>query len=224
LANLATPLLALAIGPIKAAAILLPLMIIQDAGGVWAFRRSFDAGILKLMLPASAFGILLGFALARFVDSHAVELAVGLVSILFAARQLWVEFHGIQNRPAGPVFGAACGVFAGFTSQIAHAGVPPYQMYVMPKRLPHDILVGTTAIFFAVTNWLKVPAYVALGQFSRETILLDLILIPVALLSTFLGVILVRKVSSKAFYTATYVLLLPVGAKLAWDGLSGLIG
>ena len=95
-------------------------------------------------------------------------------------------------------------------------------MYVMPKKLPHAIFVGTTAIFFAVTNWLKVPAYMALGQFTRETAMLDLVLVPVALVSTFLGVVLVRKVSSGAFYTATYVLLLPVGAKLAWDGLSGL--
>ncbi|MDB5441618.1 MAG: hypothetical protein JWM33_4045 [Caulobacteraceae bacterium] len=223
LGNLATPLLALAIGPVKAAAILLPLMIVQDAAGVWAFRRQFDAGILKLMLPASALGIFLGFALARFVSTHAVELAVGLVSILFATRQLWIEFHGIENRPGGPIFGAACGVFAGFTSQIAHAGGPPFQMYVMPKKLPYDVFVGTTAIFFAVTNWLKVPAYVALGQFTRETGLIDLALLPIAVISTLLGVLLVRRVSGKAFYTATYILLLPVGLRLAWEGVSGLM-
>jgi uncharacterized membrane protein YfcA len=224
LGNLATPLLALAIGPVKAAAILLPLMIIQDAAGVWAFRRNFDAGILKLMVPASAVGIFLGFALARFVSTAAVELAVGLVSILFATRQLWIQFHGIQSRPAGPIFGAACGVVAGFTSQVAHAGGPPFQMYVMPKRLRHDIFVGTTAIFFAITNWLKVPAYIALGQFTRETWLLDLVMLPIAVISTLAGVALVRRVSSKVFYTGAYILLLPVGAKLTWDGLSGLLG
>ena len=41
-------------------------------------------------------------------------------------------------------------------------------MWVMPRKLPRDTFVGTTAIFFACVNWIKVPAYVALGQFSTR--------------------------------------------------------
>jgi len=40
------PLLALAISPVQAAAILLPVLILQDVVGVWAFRRSWDRAIL----------------------------------------------------------------------------------------------------------------------------------------------------------------------------------
>jgi hypothetical protein len=38
--SISLPLLALAISPLQGAAILLPLMIVQDAVGVWAFRHS----------------------------------------------------------------------------------------------------------------------------------------------------------------------------------------
>src|SRR3546814_3521939 len=39
-------------------------------------------------------------------------------------------------------------------------------MWVMPRKLSRDLLVGTTAVYFGATNWIKVPAYIALGQFT----------------------------------------------------------
>jgi hypothetical protein len=48
-----TPLFALVAGPVEAAAIVLPILILQDAVGVWAFRKSWDGPILALMLPGA---------------------------------------------------------------------------------------------------------------------------------------------------------------------------
>ncbi len=81
-----------------------------------------------------------------------------------------------------------CGIASGFTSQVAHAGQPPFQVWVLPRKLPRDVLVGTTAIFFAAVNWIKVPAYWALGQFSHENLVTAGLLMPVAILSTLAGV------------------------------------
>ena len=117
---------------------------------------------------------------------------------------------------AGTLFGIA----SGFTSQIAHAGQPPFQVWVVPRRLPRDILVGTTAIFFAAVNWIKVPAYVALGQFTHANLLTAAALLPVAIASTFAGVWLVRRVSAERFYVAIYLLMVLVGAKLLWDAFA----
>ena len=43
-------------------------------------------------------------------------------------------------------------------------------MWVLPKGFSPPILVGTTAIFFAVINLFKIPAYLALGQFTHENL------------------------------------------------------
>ena len=117
------------------------------------------------------------------------------------------------------VVGVLLGVGSGFTSQIAHAGQPPFQIWVMPKRLPRDVLVGTTAIYFAVVNWVKVPAYLALGQFTHQNLTISAILAPVAILSTMAGVRLVRKVSSERYEVIIYWLMIIVGAKLIWDAV-----
>jgi uncharacterized membrane protein YfcA len=221
---LAVPLMALAVSPMQAASITLPILIVQDVVGVWAFRHSWDARILALMLPSAAIGIAIGYALAAHVSSAAVELAVGAVSILFALQRLWAERHGatvVAN--ASPFVGALCGVVAGFTSQIAHAGGPPFQMYVLPKRLARDTFIGTSALFFAVVNWIKVPAYLALGQFTPTNLLTSAVLLPLAIGSTAAGVWLVRRVSGEGFYRIVYALLVLVGVKLVWDGAVALV-
>lgn len=218
---LALPLMALAAPPVTAAAILLPILIVQDVVGVWAFRKSWDAGVLKVMLPGAAIGILLGYLLAARVSGDAVLVAVGLMSILFGLQRLWSARGGrIAAASDSPGWvGVLFGIAAGFTSQIAHAGGPPFQMWVLPRGLARDVFVGTTAIFFGVINWLKVPAYLALGQFTAANLTASTMLLPVAVVSTFLGVRLVRRVAPDRFYTIIYVLLVVVGVKLFVDGV-----
>jgi uncharacterized membrane protein YfcA len=90
-------------------------------------------------------------------------------------------------------------------------------MYVLPRKLPRDTLVGTTAIAFAVMNWMKVPAYAALGQFTRTNLLSTAMLVPVAVVATFAGVWLVRRVDAARFYTLIYILMILLGLKLVFD-------
>ena len=220
--SLALPLLALAISPVQGAAILLPLMVVQDAVGVWAFRRDWDRMIVAVMVPGAALGTLLGYLLARHVSVDAVMLALGIISIAFAAHRLWVERHGAITAPADSPrwIGSLFGVASGFTSQIALAGGPPFQMWVMPRRLPSARMAGTTAIFFAAINLMKIPAFAALGQFTRENLVTSAVLLPVAVLSTLCGVWLVRRIDAPRFYLAIYVLMGVVGARLVWTALA----
>ena len=220
---LSMPLLALGMDPVRGAAILLPILIAQDVIGVAAFRKSWDGYVLAVMLPSAVVGVVLGWRFAASVSSAMILAAVGAISILFGLYRLWVEHGGrlaaSSNSPAW--VGALFGVATGFTSQIAHAGGPPFQMWVMPRRLARDVLVGTTALFFAALNWIKVPAFVALGQFTWANALATLALLPFALLASLAGVWLVRKVPTERFYTLIYVLMIVAGVKLLWDAVSG---
>lgn len=217
------PLLAMAISPVKAAAILLPILIVQDVVSVWAFRRDWNKGVLAVMLPGAAIGIGAGYLLAARVSATAVLAALGVISILFAAQRLWASRGGRVAAPANtpPAVGVLFGVAAGFTSQIAHAGGPPFQMWVLPKNLPPASLIGTTAIFFAVVNWIKVPAYAALGQFTCENMATAAALLPLAIASTLAGVWMVKRIAAERFYQLIYLLMIVVGVQLIWKALSG---
>ncbi len=219
---LSMPIMAMGIDPLHAAAILLPILIAQDAVSVWAFRHSWDRTVMIVMLPGMIAGVGLGYVYATAVSETAILGTLGGISILFGVHRLWAEREGAVVLPSNAPkwLGTLLGAASGFASQIAHAGAPPFQMWVLPRRLPRDVLVGTTAIAFAVMNWIKVPAYVALGQFTRETLTAAAILMPVAFLSTLAGVWLVRRVDGARFYRLIYILMVVLGVKLVVDAVA----
>lgn len=218
---LSMPIMAIGIDPLPAAAILLPILIAQDGVSVWAFRHSWDRTVMIVMLPGMIAGVGLGYVYATAVSETAILGTLGGISILFGLHRLWAEREGAIVLPstAPKWLGTLLGAVSGFASQIAHAGAPPFQMWVLPRRLPRDTLVGTSAIAFAVMNWIKVPAYVALGQFTAATIRASLILMPIAFLSTLAGVWLVRRTDATQFYRLIYVLMILLGGKLVADAL-----
>ncbi|QGP80861.1 sulfite exporter TauE/SafE family protein [Sphingobium sp. CAP-1] len=218
---LAMPVMALGVDPVRGAAILLPILVLQDAVSVWVYRHSWDGSILKVMLPGAAVGIGLGWLFAAQVSEVAVLGVLGVISVLFGLQRLWVERGGAIVLPSNSPgwVGFLFGIASGFTSQIAHAGSPPFQMWVLPRKLPRDMLVGTTALAFAVMNWMKVPAYAALGQFTADNLRATALLVPVAILSTVAGVALVRRVDPARFYTLIYALMILLGFKLIADAV-----
>ncbi len=221
LGALGTPLMAMGIDPVAGAAILLPILIAQDVVSVTAFRKSWDGHVLAVMLPGAIVGVMLGYVLAAEVSSDAVMAVLGAVSILFGLHRLWIERGGrlVAASNSSPLVGSLFGVATGFTSQIAHAGGPPFQMWVMPRRLPRDVFVGTGAIFFAILNWIKVPAYLALGQFTAANLAATALLLPIAILASLAGIRLVRKVPMERFYVIIYALMIVAGTKLLLDGI-----
>ncbi len=222
LGALGMPLMALAVPPVAAAAILLPILIVQDAASIWAFRKDWDGRILAITVPAATIGIGLGYIYAANVSPAAVMGVVGAIALLFGAYRLAVERRAVPIAPrrAGLFGGVAAGFASGFTSQIAHAGGPPLQMWLLPQRLERDIFIGTNAIFFGVVNWIKVPAYIALGGFTTDHLTVSAMLMPVALLSTFAGVRLARRMDAAIFYRIVYVLMILIGIKLLWEALA----
>ncbi|OYQ26095.1 hypothetical protein CHU93_12730 [Sandarakinorhabdus cyanobacteriorum] len=219
---LGVPIMALGMSPVLAAAILLPILLVQDVFSVKAFGAHRSNRVLALMIPGSCLGILAGWALARFVPVAAVEAAVGLIALGFGIQRIRAKHRGLAARVGPPWQGVVMGAAAGFTSQISHAGGPPFQMHVLPMKLPRDSFIGTSSVFFAVINWLKVPAYAALGTFTPANMALAAALLPAALASTWAGTLLVRRVDGPRFYAIMHVMMILVGGKLLWDGLSGL--
>jgi uncharacterized protein len=210
------PMLVLVMDPLPAAAMLLPILLLQDVVSVWSFRKEFDAVTLKLMLPGAVIGIVCGWLLATIVPADMVRGLVGLISLLFGANRLLdARGKGIRIPPTLPGWiGTLCGGLAGFTSQIAHAGGPPFQVWALNRNFTHTVFIGTSSIFFAAINWLKVPAYAALGQFTWANMQLSLVFLPLALASTLGGVWFVRRISPARFNTAISVLMVLVGLEL----------
>ena len=96
---LATPLAALVLPPATAAALLLPILIVQDVISVWSFRKHLDWYVLGWTLPGATVGILIGYLFAASVSAAAVLALVGGISIAFGAYRLWLDRRLFSPRP-----------------------------------------------------------------------------------------------------------------------------
>ena len=94
---------------------------------------------------------------------------------------------------------------------------------MLPQRLDKLTLVGTTVIFFAILNLMKIVPYFALGQFSPRNLVTSAILLPLAVVTNFLGIWLVTKTPTERFYRIAYFLMLLIAVALLWQGLRGLL-
>lgn len=219
------PLMALAMSPLQAAAILLPIMILMDIVALWTWRGVHDRRTLAFMLPGSMLGIALGWLLAAQVSVSAIRLSVGAVALLFVGRWLIEQYWRGEARLRGhhPARATLWSAVSGFTSFVAHVGGPPFQIYALPLGLDPKTLTGTSVVFFAVTNAVKLVPYFALGQFDATNLAVSAALTPIAPAATLLGAWLVRRMRPQVFYPFTYALVGLIAVKLVWDGISDLL-
>ncbi len=91
---------------------------------------------------------------------------IGVIGTAFALNLMLRHAPEGPPQPARVAPGLFWGAIAGFTSFISHSGGPPFQVYVLPLRLPKTVFAGTTTVSFAMINAVKLIPYWALGQFS----------------------------------------------------------
>lgn len=214
---IAVPLLSLVISPIKAAAIMLPLLLVMDFFSVKAWWGKQLGSYLKLLIPPSLLGIFVGYLLFDVMNEEMLKLQLGLLSLLFSVWGLTKGLDKLAFRSnfAGRIFGG----IAGFTSFVAHAGGPPLNVYLIPQKLPREQFLATAVIFYATINVVKLIPYAALDQLNIGNLTTALVLVPFAWIGVRLGLVIQKHLSDALFYKVILWMLLIIGLKLVFDSI-----
>lgn len=215
---LGVPIMALVMPPVAAAATLLPVYIVSDVVGLWAYRRHYDKRNMNILLPAMTLGVGIGWATAKITPAWIVTLLVGAIGITYCIHAV-VNRANITPRPADVPRGAFWGTIAGFTSFVSHTGGPPFQMYVLPQRLDKMVFAGTSTIIFAIINAMKLIPYWALGEFNPGNLEFAAVLSPIAIGGAIAGYKLTAVIPQKLFFQLIEVTLAVVSVKLIYDSL-----
>lgn len=214
-------ILALAFPPAVAIGVMLPLLMLMDAGSLMPYWRKWDWGLSKYVLIGSLPGVALASVLYSATNPDVFRFLIGFISLAFVFWQVGNEFGFItkRTRPIGKFGGVIAGTTAGFTSFISHAGGPPVAVYLLSHPVTKTSYQASTVLVFTVINLLKAVPYSFLGIFSKQTLIADLYLAPFALMGVWIGVKAHYMIPEKAFFRLTYVLLTLTGSKLIWDSL-----
>lgn len=215
------PLMALTVGPVRAAAIMLPLLMVMDMLAVRAYWRKWHTGHLLYLLPGALLGTLAGWYSFQFLSVDMLKVMVGLIAIFYSTSRWWQKLLPTKQGSV-PLSAVFWGGMSGFTSFSIHAGGPPLHSYLLPKRLDRTEFQATTVGFFFFVNWMKIGPYYLLGQLDFSNLLTSLILLPLAPIGIYLGTLLHYRLNTDLFYRIVYASLFVIGLKLFWDGVTGL--
>lgn len=213
------PLMALTIGPIRAAAILLPLLMVMDALALRRYWRRWHFDSMRMLLPGALVGTLVGWLTFELFSADALRVLIGTIALYYAANHFVSRNGDKPTRVASWFAGTGWGALAGFTSFGIHAGGPPAYAFLLPQKLDRTTFQATLVAFFFLVNWSKVLPYVLLGQLDVSNLATSAVLLPLAPLGVMLGAWLHTRVNEALFFNVVYASLLVVGGKLVWDGL-----
>ena len=149
-------------------------------------------------------------------DQRVLEVGIGVVALGFVLFQTLraLILGALAGRRPRPLEGVFMGALSGFGSTLVHAGAPPVAIYLLPQQLPRDLFVGTTVIFFAALNLLKIYPYYSLGLFSVKIFTTTLILAPLSYVGVKLGIYLNSRFPDVWFNRVVYALLVLMGLQL----------
>ena len=106
------------------------------------------------------------------------------------------------------------GAMSAFTSTLAYAGGPPVTIYLLPQKLPRQIFVGTTVIFFASINQIKLIPYIGMDLLRFEHLSTILVLAPLSYVGVKLGIFLNTRFPEAWFNRIVYTVLFITGIQL----------
>jgi len=214
----AVPLMSLSIEPARAAAILLPILMLMDAAALRPWWGKWDAHNLRTTAPGAVLGTGIGLILFDRLSPDALRVMVGTIALVFSLRW-WFTTRPGPTRSASYARGTFWSTLAGFTSFSVHAGGPPLHIYLLSQRLDKSTFQATTVAFFFAINWLKLGPYAWLGQLDSSNLTMSLVLAPIAPVGIVIGSRLHHRIDETAFFRIVYASLVVLGLKLIWDGL-----
>ncbi len=198
---------------------ILPLLLCGDILGVLRFRKHASWPHLWRLFGWVIAGVIAGyFALGRVNDAQ-VRRMIGVVLVVMVSVQWWRgrQRNDLADRlPHSMWFTALMGTLAGFTTMAANAAGPVMVLYLLAIGLPKLMFIGTGAWFFMLVNVFKVPFSVKLGLITRDSLLLDAILLLPLVPGGLLGPRILNHINQRAFEAMVLILTFAGAIPLLW--------
>lgn len=194
------PLLATLFGGQLSSGILLPILCLADLMGVWYYHRHASWYHLKKLFPWAAVGTVLGTVVGGMINDEVFKMIMAGIIVVSVVIMLWLERGHKEDVPDYKWFAGLTGVAGGFTSMVGNLAGSVMAVYFLSMRLPKNQFIGTTAWFFMVINWFKVPFHIwGWHTINLNTFLLDLTTLPFIALGAYVGVVIVRNIKERAY-------------------------
>ena len=198
----------------------LPLAVLLDVAAALAlgtrFSRDADKSELKLMVPASLVGAILGVTLLVNLPRAATLMALGVFLIAYGAYSLR---QGGQVAAVARAWAPVSGLVGGVLGTLFGIGAPPYAIYLSRRKT--DMLgyraTLSNMVLFSVS--IRALVFLATGLMLADRLIGFALLVPFALAGLWTGNRLQQRISRAGTLRFVSALILLNGASLIFRSL-----
>ncbi len=211
---LVVPMMALAFPARESVGALLPILIVGDIVAITLFRRQAMWSWILRLAPWVIAGLVLGAWWLARLDDLALRRVLGTLVLSMIALDLVRRRLNWDRMASHPVYTAGIGILAGTATTLGNAAGPVMNLYLLGRRLPKALFVGTSAWFFFLVNLTKVPVFLGQSMLTHELIVFDLCVIPFVGLGAWAGTKALHSLPEKAFHRVVLGLTILGGLRL----------
>lgn len=208
LGALATPLMALVVPGDSAVGLVLPILMIGDVFAVALHWGGWNRRLVLLLIPGAVVGVTIGAGFLTALPGEVLRRGLGAIVLLFVAYELFeARIMRAVDVKGRAWLGLLAGAVTGFSSSLAHIGGPPVSIYLLLEDVTPRVFIATSALFFLILNWIKVPYYLAARQLDLQQIRQIAVLMPLVPAGVWAGRWAAERVEKRTFDTIVVGLL-----------------
>jgi uncharacterized membrane protein YfcA len=208
LGALATPLMALVMPAEPVIGLVLPILMFADIFAVALHWGHWNKRLILLLIPGAIIGVTVGTYLITSAPTGTLRRVLGVIVLLFVAYKVFEErIMKVVNYEGRAWQGVLAGTITGFSSSLAHIGGPPVSIYLLLEDVTPRVFIATSALFFFILNWIKVPYYIYADLFNLHRLWQIAFLMPLVPVGVWIGKWAANKVDKETFEKIIVVLL-----------------
>jgi len=201
LGTVSIPLTVMIFGAKASTGIILPVLIYADTFTVLYYYKKTDWSEVKSLIPFSIIGVIIAVVVGMYISDRAFQYLMGVL-ILVCLVLLIMKDRAKSDIDIEriPLVKPSTGLSLGFSTMIGNAAGPFLNIYLLLKKMPKEIFIATSAVYFYIINFVKIPFHIWVWHtISWDTFLLSLTSIPAILIGVIIGILLVKIMSDQFF-------------------------
>jgi hypothetical protein len=174
--------------------------MLADVFAVALHWRRWNGRLVWLLIPGSILGVTIGTFFITNAPTRTLQIALGAIVLLFALYRIFEQriLGSLRYRPRD-WHGLLAGTVTGFSSALAHTGGPPVGIYLLMQEVTPRAFIATSAVFFLILNWIKVPYYFYADLFDFQLLWRVAWLLPLVPVGVWIGKWGAGKVNKETF-------------------------
>lgn len=190
-------IMAFVFGEKASTGVLLPLLVCADIFAVIYYNQHAQWDIIRKLIPWMIAGVLVGVWVGNDISELLFKRLMAIIIICSVFIMAYTERKKSDSIPTNKWFSSGTGFLTGFTTMIGNLAGPVSNIYFMTMRFPKNEFIGTAAWLFFIINVFKLPFHIFVwGTITKETLVLNFVLIPAVVIGFFLGAYIVKLISN----------------------------